>query len=76
MTPLEHELTPEEAAELLDVSLPFLLNLIDVRQLPNHKVGVHCRIRFADLMAYKRRRDAESEAALKELATISQNMKL
>jgi hypothetical protein len=32
--------------------------------------------RFADLMTYKRRRDAESEAALKELGALSQDMKL
>jgi hypothetical protein len=44
--------------------------------LPFHKVGTHRRVRFSDLMTYKRRRDAESEAALRELAALSQELKL
>jgi excisionase family DNA binding protein len=70
------ELTTQEAADLLNVSRPFLIGLLEDGQLPHHKVGTHRPVRFADLMTYKRRRDAESEEALRELTALSQEMKL
>jgi excisionase family DNA binding protein len=76
LMPHHAELTTQEAADLLNVSRPFLIGLLEDGQLPHHKVGTHRRVRFADLMTYKRRRDAESEEALRELAALSQEMKL
>jgi excisionase family DNA binding protein len=76
LMPHHAELTTQEAADLLNVSRPFLVSLLENGQLPHHKVGRHRRVRFADLMTYKQRRDAESEAGLRELAALSQDMKL
>jgi excisionase family DNA binding protein len=76
LMPHHAELTTQEAADLLNVSRPFLIGLLENNQLPHHKVGTHRRVRFSDLMTYKRRRDSESESALRELAALSQEMKL
>jgi excisionase family DNA binding protein len=76
LMPHHAELTTKEAADLLNVSRPFLIGLLEDGQLPHHKVGTHRRVRFADLMTYKRHREAESEVALRELAALSQEMKL
>jgi excisionase family DNA binding protein len=76
LVPYHAELTTQEAANILNVSRPFVISLLESGQVPYHKVGTHRRIRFADLMIYKRRRDAESEKALREIAAISQEMNL
>ena len=76
LMPYHAELTTQEAANILNVSRPFLIGLLEGGQLPYHKVGTHRRIRFSDLIIYKRRRDAESEMALREMAAISQEMNL
>ena len=76
LMPHHAELTTQEAADLLNVSRPFLIGLLENGRLPHHKVGTHRRVRFADLLIYKRQRDAESEYALRELAALSQDMKL
>lgn len=76
LMPHHAELTTQEAADLLNVSRPFLVELLESGQLPHHKVGTHRRVRFSDLMTYKKRRDAESEAALRELSARSQDMNL
>jgi len=76
LMPLHAELTTQEAADLLNVSRPFMVGLLESGQVPYHKVGTHRRVRFADLMIYKRRRDEESETSLRELATLSQDLKL
>ena len=76
LIPLNAVMTTQEAADLLNVSRPFLVGLLEDGKLPHHKVGAHRRVMLADLMTFKRRQDAESETALRELAALSQEMQL
>lgn len=72
--PLHAELTTQEAANILNVSRPHLVKLLEEGQMEFAKVGTHRRIRFQDLMAYKQRRDQESSAAMQELVDQAQDL--
>lgn len=63
VVPVHAELTTQEAADLLNVSRPHIIKLLADGVLPFHKTGKHRRIRFADLMLFKSRRDHVSEQA-------------
>ncbi len=76
LVPRHAELTTQEAADLLNVSRPFVIQLVESKQLPHHMVGTHRRVRFADLMAYKRRIDADRLEALAELSQLDQELEL
>ncbi len=76
VVPLDHELTPNQAADLLNVSRGFVIGLLEKGELPVRKVGTHHRIRLDDLMAYKRRSDAETDEALDELVAVEQELGL
>ncbi len=76
VVPLNRELTTQEAAELLNVSRPYLVRLLDQGAIPYTRTGTHRRIRFDDLMRYKAERDAAREQALDELTRINQEMGL
>jgi excisionase family DNA binding protein len=74
--PYEPELTTQQAAELLNVSRPYLVRLIDEKKLPCRKVGTHRRIRMADLSAYQSKEDERRQKLLDEMTAESQKMGL
>ena len=74
LVPHDKELTSQEAADMLHVSRPHLIKLLDRGELPCHRVGTHRRIRIEDVLAYRDRRDAEREAALSDLARLSEEL--
>lgn len=74
VVPIHAELTTQEAADLLNVSRPHLVKLLEDGALPYHRTGKHRRVRFADLMQFKTQRDQASESAMAELATQAQEL--
>jgi excisionase family DNA binding protein len=76
LIPIHAELTTQEAADLLNVSRPFLIKQIEAGEIPYHKVGKHRRIQFNDLMVYKERIDRAISQGLDEMVAISQELGL
>ena len=64
----------EEAADLLNVSRPFLIRLLEEKKIPFRKVGTRRRILFQDLMNYKAKIDAARHKTLNELSEEAQNL--
>jgi excisionase family DNA binding protein len=72
IVPENAELTTVEAAEVLNVSRPFVIKLLDEKKIPFRKVGKHRRIRMEDVMAFKAAIDSERQTVLDQLATEAQ----
>lgn len=76
MIPVDEEVSPQEAAGLLNVSRPFAARLFDEGAIPSRKVGTHRRALTRDVLAYRQR---EKEARLKvldELAAEAQQLNM
>ncbi|KTB95715.1 helix-turn-helix domain-containing protein [Pseudomonas syringae] len=74
VVPIHAELTTQEAADMLNVSRPHLVKMLDQGMLPHTKTGRHRRVKFADLMSYKQQRDQASREAMDELAAQAQEL--
>jgi excisionase family DNA binding protein len=68
------ELTSQEAADLIGVSRPYLIKLLERGEIPFHRVGTHRRLKIEDVLAYRDRRDIEQRAALNELTRLSEEL--
>lgn len=76
IVPINKALTTQEAADILNISRPYLIKLLEEGALPYTKVGTHRRIQFDDVMAYKQRRDEDRQRALDALAALNEEMGL
>jgi excisionase family DNA binding protein len=68
MVPEDEAFTTQAAANYLGVSRQHLVDLLEAKEIPHHKVGTHRRVTFKDLLAYERTRDATRREALDKLA--------
>jgi excisionase family DNA binding protein len=76
MVPLEDEVSPQEAAELLNVSRPYAAKLFDEGAIPCRHVGTHRRALTSDVLAYREREKKARLQALDELAAEGQRLGL
>ncbi len=72
LVPIHAELTTQAAADLLNVSRPHLVKLLEQGHMPFHKVGKHRRVRYADVLAYQQKQHAISEQAMRDLISQAQ----
>ncbi len=70
------EVTTMEAADILNVSRPYVIKLLEEGAMPYRMVGRHRRIRLKDVIEYKNRIDQEREAFLDRLVAESQELGL
>jgi excisionase family DNA binding protein len=74
ISPVSRELSTKEAAEVLNVSRPFVIKLLDEGKIAHRKVGSHRRVRLEDLLEYRATMERECADALDKLTSLGQEM--
>ncbi len=76
LIPVDAELTTQEAADLLNVSRPYFVKLLDDGKIPCRTVGRYRRVRYEDLMKYQQLADAKRQTAMDSLVAQAQELGL
>jgi len=72
LIPVHVELTTKQAADILGVSRPFLIRLLEEGKIPFRKVGTHRRVYFKDVQVYKIQIAKERQSVLTQLVEEAQ----
>jgi excisionase family DNA binding protein len=76
VAPVHAELTTQQAADLLNVSRPHLVKLLEDSRIPYRRVGNRRKVRLLDVMAYRQADEERRHAALDELTREAEAMGL
>jgi excisionase family DNA binding protein len=73
---VERELTTQQASNLLSISRPALVSLLESGAIPFYRVGTHRRVKLADVLAYRNTRSQQRRTVLAEMAREAQELGL
>ena len=76
ITPIHAELTTQEAADILNMSRPTLIKLLDAGDIPHSRKGNRRKVAFVDVMTFKQDMDKKRLASLDELTALDQELEL
>ncbi len=76
LVPSEAQLTTQQAADLLNVSRPYLIGLLEAGEIEYTKVGRHRRIPYPALIEYQRHAKQAAREAADELSDLGQQLGL
>jgi excisionase family DNA binding protein len=74
LIPRGQELTTQQAADILRVSRPYLVQLLEKGEIPYHKVGTHRRLNSEDVLNYRAKRAEKRRQKLAELTELSEEV--
>ena len=74
VVPVETELSTQQAADLMNVSRPHLVKILEAGEIPFEKVGKHRRVKFVDVKTYRAKSKAERRKKLSALQKLGQEL--
>jgi excisionase family DNA binding protein len=74
--PTSSQLSTQQAADMLNVSRPHIVSLLEKGEIPFNKAGTHRRIELSDLLAYKKTLKQKRSKNLAFLAKQAQELNL